>query len=157
LVHTFNPSIWEAEKGGFLDSQYYTEKPCFKQTKKKKKKKSKQAKTKTKIKMKGWRQPQANWARTHLTVPGFPEDSPPYRHPSRPRILESLVSGTQHLFQQNWGVPGTNWNMDTGSPPEQWLRFLLVSTVLPWFQTQQTAPWSPEEAPLPGALKHPGS
>jgi hypothetical protein len=51
VVHAFNPSIWEAEAGGFLsssqpglqsefqDSQGYTEKPCLEKPKKKKKKK----------------------------------------------------------------------------------------------------------------------
>ena len=46
VAHTFNPSTWEAEAGGFLsssqpglqsefqDSQCYTEKPCLKKTKK---------------------------------------------------------------------------------------------------------------------------
>ena len=50
VVHTFNPSTWEVEAGGFLslrtawstkwfqDSQGYTEKPCLKKPKKKKKK-----------------------------------------------------------------------------------------------------------------------
>ena len=32
----------------------------------------------------------------------------------------------------------------------------MVDNVLPWFQTQQTAPQSTEEVPLPGALTHPG-
>jgi hypothetical protein len=32
-------------------------------------------------------------------VPRYPEDSQCYRHPSTPRTLRSLVSGTQHLFQ----------------------------------------------------------
>ena len=39
------------------------------------------------------------WGRQ--TVPWSPEDSPLPRHPSRPRILGSLVSGTHHLFQHN--------------------------------------------------------
>jgi hypothetical protein len=50
VVHTFNPSIWEAEAGDFWvrgqpglqrefqDSQGFTEKPCLKKPKKKKKK-----------------------------------------------------------------------------------------------------------------------
>jgi hypothetical protein len=58
VAHTFNPSTWEAEAGGFLslrpawstnqDSQGYTEKLCFKKKKKKnnnKKKKTKQTTT----------------------------------------------------------------------------------------------------------------
>jgi hypothetical protein len=52
-VHTFNPSTWEAEAGGFLskgqpglqsefqDNQGYTEKPCLKKLKKEKKKERK--------------------------------------------------------------------------------------------------------------------
>jgi hypothetical protein len=35
-----------------------------------------------------------------------PEDSPCPRRPSTPRILGSLVSGTQHLFQHNWECLG---------------------------------------------------
>jgi hypothetical protein len=46
VAHTFNPSTWEAEAGGFLSSrpawstewapgqQGYTQKPCLKKTKK---------------------------------------------------------------------------------------------------------------------------
>ena len=41
------------------------------------------------------------WAWTWWTVPWSPEDFPPPRHTSSPRILGSLVSGTQCLFQQN--------------------------------------------------------
>jgi hypothetical protein len=55
VVHTFNPSTWEAEAGGFLSSgqpglqsefqysQGYTEKPCLKKLKGKKKKKKKKS------------------------------------------------------------------------------------------------------------------
>jgi hypothetical protein len=43
---------------------------------------------------------------TQRTVPWSPEDSPPHRCPSMPRILGSMVSGTQHLFQKNWGCLG---------------------------------------------------
>ena len=32
VVHAFNPSTWEAEAGGFLSFQGYTEKPCEKTT-----------------------------------------------------------------------------------------------------------------------------
>ena len=59
VAHACNPSIWEAEAGGFLssrpglqsefqDSQSYTEKPCLKKKTKTKTKKQKQ-KTTTKI------------------------------------------------------------------------------------------------------------
>jgi hypothetical protein len=49
VAHTFNPSTWEAEAGGFLsssqpglqgefqDSQGYTKKPCLEKTKNKNK------------------------------------------------------------------------------------------------------------------------
>ena len=45
--------------------------------------------------------PRPPWAQTRQTVPQSPEDSSPHRHPSTPRILGSLLSGTQYLFQQN--------------------------------------------------------
>jgi hypothetical protein len=57
VAHTFNPSTWEAEAGGFLssrpawstsefqDSQGYSEKSCLEKTKKKKKQKNKKKKT----------------------------------------------------------------------------------------------------------------
>jgi hypothetical protein len=40
VAHTFNPSTWEAEAGGFLSSRTAraTEKPCLKKNKKKQKK-----------------------------------------------------------------------------------------------------------------------
>jgi hypothetical protein len=41
------------------------------------------------------------WVQTRWAVLLSPEDSPLPRCPSRPRILGSLVSGTQHLFQHN--------------------------------------------------------
>jgi hypothetical protein len=55
MVHTFNPSTWEAEAGRFLssrpawstefqDSQDYTEKPCLEKPKKKGKRKRKTSK-----------------------------------------------------------------------------------------------------------------
>jgi hypothetical protein len=47
------------------------------------------------------------WAWTQLTIPRSPEDSPCHRHPSMPRILGSLVSGTQYLFQTNRDRPMT--------------------------------------------------
>ena len=60
-MHTFNPSTWEAEAGGFLsrgqpglqngfqDSQGYTEKPCLKKTKTNKKQNKKRVVTRTDI------------------------------------------------------------------------------------------------------------
>ena len=43
MVHAFNPSTWEAEAGGFLqsefqDSQGYTENPCLNPPRKKEQK-----------------------------------------------------------------------------------------------------------------------
>jgi hypothetical protein len=55
------------------------------------------------------------------------------------------------------GAPGDSWNTHIVTLPNQWLRFLLVNTGLPWFRTQWTAARSPEEVPLPSALNHPGS
>jgi hypothetical protein len=43
--------------------------------------------------------PSPSWAQTQWRVPRSREDSPHFRHPSIPRILRSLVSGTHHLFQ----------------------------------------------------------
>jgi hypothetical protein len=47
---------------------------------------------------------------------------------------------------------GARGNRDTGTLPNQWLRFLPVSTGLPWLQTKQTVPHPPEKVPLPGNL-----
>jgi hypothetical protein len=60
VAHTFHPSTWEAEAGGFLssrpglqsefqDSQGYTEKPCLKKTKIKERKKKTQSKETTRL------------------------------------------------------------------------------------------------------------
>jgi hypothetical protein len=56
------------------------------------------------IKNKRWlvdTSPKPPWAQTQQTAPWFPEDSPRLRCYSTPRILGSLVSGMQHLFQNN--------------------------------------------------------
>ena len=45
---------------------------------------------------------------------------------SMTRILGSLVSGTQHLFQQNWECPGLAATWTQEPPPNKWLRFLLA-------------------------------
>jgi hypothetical protein len=62
VVHTFNPSTWEAEAGEFLssrpawstsefqDSQGYTEKPCLEKPKKNQKTKTKNEKLTLKFK-----------------------------------------------------------------------------------------------------------
>ena len=42
------------------------------------------------------------WIQAWRKFPRSQEDSPFPRHPSMPRILGSLVSGMQHLFQHNW-------------------------------------------------------
>ena len=49
-------------------------------------------------------EPKPSWALSQQRVPRSPEDSPHCRHPSTPRILRSLVSGTQHLFQKTQRV-----------------------------------------------------
>ena len=54
-------------------------------------------------------------------------------------------------------VPGASWSTNTGTPPDQWLRFISVSTSLSWFRIQEIAPQSPEEVPIPGNLTRPGS
>ena len=57
--------------------------------------------------------PSPSWARTQSRVPRSPEDSPRCKHPSTPRILGSLESGTQHLFQTSQRVlcqcPTSGW------------------------------------------------
>jgi hypothetical protein len=45
--------------------------------------------------------PAPPWVQTQWTVPSSQEDFPCHRHSITPRILGSLVSGTQHLFQNN--------------------------------------------------------
>jgi hypothetical protein len=77
---------------------------------------------------------------------------------STPRILGSLMSGTQHLFQHNWECMRTAGARTQESSLTNGLgSFWSVSMALPWFWTQWTASWSPEEVPLPGSLTHPGS
>jgi hypothetical protein len=39
-----------------------------------------------------------------------------------------------------------------GALPDQQLRFLLIGAGIDWFQTQQTAQWSPEETSGPGTV-----
>ena len=55
------------------------------------------------------------WARTQQTVPLSPEDYPHHRHPSMPRILGSLVSGT--LTQL--GVPEDTGTQEPCQPGDQ--------------------------------------
>jgi hypothetical protein len=52
-------------------------------------------------------------------IPKVPKDSPFPRHPSMPRILGSLVSGMQHLFQHNWEClePTGAGTQEPPSPP----------------------------------------
>jgi hypothetical protein len=80
------------------------------------------------------------WGQTWQMVPQSPEDSPYYRCPCMPRILGSLVSGTQHLFQTNCDGPVTAGGRTQEALPDQQLRFLLISAGIPWFRTHQTAP-----------------
>ena len=82
-------------------------------------------------------------------------------HPYSPQrtlheILGSLVSGTKHLFQANCDGPVTA-NKETRALPDQRLGFLLSSSGLPWFQTDQTAPWASKVTPLPGTVICPWS
>jgi hypothetical protein len=49
--------------------------------------------------------PRPPWAISRQMVPISPKDSSHCRHPSTHRILGSLVSGTQHLFQNHWERP----------------------------------------------------
>ena len=91
------------------------------------------------------------WAQTRQAVPQSPEDSPPHMCSSTPRILGSLVSGAQHLFQQNWGCLGTA-GAQTQEP-----HMISGSGSFWWFRTQMRAPRSPEEILLPGVLTHQGS
>ena len=53
-----------------------------------------------------------SWAQTWQRVPRSPEDAPGCRHPSTPRVLGSLVSGTQHLFQK---IPESLVSVGTGT------------------------------------------
>jgi hypothetical protein len=75
------------------------------------------------------------------------EDSPPHRLPSMPRILGSLVSRTQHLFQQNQGAWGQQEHRHS-NPVQPVAQFLLVSISSrpPWVRTQRTVPLSPEDS-----------
>ena len=60
------------------------------------------------------------------------------------------------MFQNNHEELGPA-GAGTGALPDHRLVFLPVTIGLPWFQTQWTAPWSPEEVPLPGSTKCPVS
>lgn len=53
-----------------------------------------------------------------------------------PRVLASLMSGTQHLSTQ-LGMSGASMSRDTETLPDQWLWILPDSTGLPCFKTQQ--------------------
>jgi hypothetical protein len=56
--------------------------------------------------------------------PTSPEDSPHCRHPSTPRILGSLVSGIQHLFQNNREGPmPAEKGTQESSPTSSWGSF----------------------------------
>jgi hypothetical protein len=91
------------------------------------------------------------WAQTQLMVPWSPENSSHCRRPSTPRILGSLVNGTQHVFQNNQKGP-----VPAGTGTEETLLTRLAAGVLligasttpPWVQTQRTVPQSPEDSSL---------
>ena len=85
-----------------------------------------------------------------------PEDSPPQAPYHTQDLRVTGERNTTSAPTEPW-APGDSWNTHIVTLPNQWLRFLLVNTGLPWFQTQWTAARSPEEVPLPSALNHPGS
>ena len=99
------------------------------------------------------------WARTPQMVPQIPEDSPRCRCHSTPRILGSLVSSTQHLFQKNREGPvpagtGTQESLLISS----WSSFLFVPA--PCYLGLELGERS--QGPMRtlhniGALAHPGS
>ena len=80
VAHTFNPSAWEAEAGGFLssslplqsefqDSQGYTEKPCFDRKKKgRKKERKKRKKKRKKDRKKKRRKNEVSWPLTNIIL-----------------------------------------------------------------------------------------
>ena len=88
------------------------------------------------------------WARTWWKVPWSPEDSHDLR-----------ITGewnTTSVPNQSCRACDSR-SKDMGHLPDQQLRFLLTSASTLWFQTNQTAPRSPEETPLPGTETRPGS
>jgi hypothetical protein len=99
-------------------------------------------------------QPQAALGANLMVSPMTPEDYPHCRCPSTPRILGSLVSWIQHLYQNNLEGPVTA-GARTVALPDYQLMFLLVGAGLQWFWTQQTVPRSREEVPLPGTIACP--
>jgi hypothetical protein len=77
------------------------------------------------------------------------------RHSNTPRIIGSEVRRTQHLPQHQKKLGPVR----PGTPPDKWHGFLPVwarALSRPWTQTLQPVPQYSEEAPLPGALIHPG-
>ena len=71
------------------------------------------------------------WARTRQTVSRSPEDSLLPRHLSTSKILESLVSRTQHWFQHHQECLGpAGAGTYTEDLPDQGLRFLPVGTLV---------------------------
>ena len=92
-------------------------------------------------------------------VPRSPEDSLPNICPRTPRILGSLVRGTQRLFQQNLGCLGPSGEQMQGYPPPP--PVARVPSGLRWSTLVLNSVNSPtvsrEEVSLPGALICPGS
>lgn len=96
------------------------------------------------------------WAR--IPVPRSPEDSPP----PPPYTLACPVSKDHWKVEQNisFNRTGGAWSqLEHGHRNASRPVALLHSnwSWLPWFQTQGTAPMSPEKVPLPGTLIHPRS
>jgi hypothetical protein len=75
-------------------------------------------------------------------------------HPHRTqRTLHAVLGSVVHKLW--WACDSRSKGM--GALPDQRLEFLLISIALPWFRTDQTAPQSSEDTPLPVTVTRPGS
>jgi hypothetical protein len=123
-VHTFNPSTWEAEAGGFLssrgqpglqskfqDSQGYTKKPCLE---KQKTKTNKQTKV-SQLYIKQTNGSSLAKSKERLGMATDPAAADSERCPSHPHCLHSLRINTVDS-----AYPGS-------ARPDRWLYPLLVS------------------------------
>ena len=77
------------------------------------------------------------------------EDSP---HDLRITGKRNTTSVPIHLWQAC-----DRRNTDIWALPDHRLKFFLISSVLPWFRKDQTAPQSSKKTPLPGTETCPGS
>jgi hypothetical protein len=126
---------------------------------------------------------QSNWKEPETTVrkqkTGITRDTSPFWWAPAPGHLGRRISGHTHTHTHSpqrtprhlritgeWNTTSVpihlheTWdrrNKDTGALPDQRLQFLLISSGFPWFWTDQTAPWSSKETPLPGTVTRPGS